>query len=155
MAFPSSTGSKGMDKHEAWVGSRNVAAAVKQASQNVRSLSASGSLASSNLLDYVTYLADARAQLATYALVPGIATYGQEQLEDPTMNLTQEFVTMRDQIDATRTWITANFPKNAQGFLLAQTFTTDGSGRQADRVFTAAETAGLRTVLDALIATID
>lgn len=154
MAFPSSSGSQGDDKHEAWVASRNIATQVKTSAQNVRTLSAAGTLASSNLLDFVTYLAEARAGLQTCAQVPGIQTYAQEQLEDPSIDLTAEFIAMRDQMDATRTWITTNFPKEAtSGYLLAQTFTADG--RQADRVFTAAQTAGLRTVLDALIATID
>ena len=60
---------------------------------------------------------------------------------------------MATQLNATRDWIIANFPKDASGYLLYQQF--DASGNVTVRQLSTASLAGLRTVLAALIATID
>jgi hypothetical protein len=153
MPFPSDTGSKREDIQTAWLGARSWAGQVKQAAEQVRALSAAGSLASSNLLDFVTYLADAKAQLALYAVTPGLEAYAQAQVNDPTLDIGRALHGMLAAMEATRQWIMSHFPHDGDGFLLAQTFAADG--RQVDRVFGAAQTEGLRLALDALIATID
>jgi hypothetical protein len=153
MAFPSTIGSTREDKQTAWLGARDVAGTVKLSAQQVRALSADGALASSNLLTFATVLADAQAQLQRYATIPGMQRYVQDQLDTPGFDLAAEMTALLALMDACRTWILTNFPQDTNGFVLAQTFAADG--RQRDRVFTAAQTAGLRGALDALIATID
>ena len=49
-------------------------------------------------------------------------------------------------------WVVTNFPTGAGGFLLAETLNADGS--RTLRMFTPAQTAGWRTVLQAFIDTI-
>jgi hypothetical protein len=153
MAFPSTTGSKRDDLQTAWGTVRSLAAAVKAEAQNIRTLSAAGTLGAANLLHLVTFLADVKSENQRLAAVPGLQAYAQSQVNNTGLDLAAEFTAMRTQLDATTAWVVANFPKDANGFLLAQTIGADG--RQVDRVFTAAQTAALRTVLDALIATID
>ena|ERR1043166_4600884 len=153
MAFPSTTGTKRDDLQGAWQQARSLAAAIKTQTQNVRAQSAAGTLGASVLLAYLTEVADVRTQLLIDAAVPGIGAYAQSQINDATFDVSAAFTAMVNQLTSARDWIIANFPKDASGFLLAQTLAADG--HQQDRVFTAAQTAGLRTTLDALLATID
>lgn len=153
MAFPSSFGTKLNDLAAAWNGARQWSGLVKQRAQAVRSLSLAGTLGASNILEFSTLLADAKVALQTYAAVPGIGAYAQEQVSDPALNVATEFTTMVSAIDGCTAWIVANFPKDGSGFLLAATLAA--TGRQVDRLFAAAATATFRTQLDALIATID
>ena len=153
MAFPSDLGTKADDLTRAWARARQFAGAIKRDATNIKTLSAAGTAGASDILSFSVRLADAKAELAKSAAVPGIAAYAQAQINDPAFDVAAAFTAMRDGIDACTAWVVANFPKDGGGFLLAQTIAADG--RPADRVFSAAGTATLRTQLDALIATID
>jgi hypothetical protein len=153
MAFPSDLGTKSDDLTRAWARARSFAGAIKRDATNLKTLAAAGTAGASDILAFSVRLADAKAELAKSAAVPGIAAYAQEQINDPTLNVEAAFADMATAIDGCIAWIVANFPKDVGGFLLAQTIAADG--RPADRVFTAAGTATLRTQLDALITTID
>jgi len=59
---------------------------------------------------------------------------------------------MKTTAEATRDWIIANFP-NTGGLLLERSF--DVNGRMVLATLTTAQTAGLRTELNLLIATIE
>lgn len=126
---------------------------VKLNAQNVRTLSAAGTLTSSNVLQLSQFLADSKVEFQRVSSVPGLAAYAQNQVNDPLLDIALEFTNMVNALDATIGWIVANFPKDAGGFLLAQTILANG--RPQDRVFTVAATATFRTQLDALIAAID
>ena len=151
MAFPSDIGQD--DLATAWRGVRLFAGAIKRDAQNLHALSVAGPVGGSQILDFLTRLADNRAELARYTQVAGLAAYAQEQINDPALDVAAAFVAMRDQADACRDWAIANFPKDGNGFLLARTFLADG--RTQDRQFTAAALAPFRTQLQSLIATID
>jgi hypothetical protein len=147
MAFPSQT-----DAATAWQVIRSTAAAIKVRSVGLNTLSLAGSVGSSALLDYLQWLLDRRADLAAYAATPGLAVYAQDQVNNPSLNITTEFNAMTAAIDNLRAWMTTNFPKNGGGFLLSHTF--DGAGRLVDRLFTTGDLATFRTELQAVIATI-
>lgn len=153
MAFPSANGTKEFDLERAWAHSRQVAGAVKRESQNVRAMSAAGTLPSSSVLGLVSFLADAKIEFARVSSVPGLAAYARAQIDDPAMDIAVEFTNMVSALDGTISWIVTNFPKDTGGFLLAQIILP--SGRTQDRIFTAAATATFRTQLDSLIAAIN
>lgn len=152
MAFPSSTGTKA-SLAAAWTSATDWASRVKSSCTSVRNSSSAGPIGASQIWFIDTLLFDARAAFQSISDIPGIAAYAQEQVNDPTLNVATEFASMVAQIDATRTWINTNFPKDGSGFLLDRT--RDSSARFVDRQFSTATLATFRTVLDELIATID
>lgn len=156
MTFPSTSGTVQQDCAIAWNRARAVAGVIKDRATSLKGFSAAGTLTSSQVLDFGTFLADARAVLAQCAGVQGIAAYAQAQINDNTINIATEFLAMTGAADNVAAWLIANFPKTATtNELRAKTWSPDNSGRTVDVVFTAANTAGLRTNLDALIATIN
>lgn len=153
MAFPSDIGTKQDDLTRAWRSARSWAGGVKQRAQTLSDQSAAGIATSSQILEFATFLAEAKVQLTIARNVPGIGAYAKSQVDDPALDIAAEFTAMVTALDNTTAWVVANFPKDGNGWLLAQTMLT--TGRTTDRVFSAAGTATLRTVLDALIATIN
>jgi hypothetical protein len=155
VAFPSSSGSRQQSLVQAFATLRGLAGAVKSRSVVLNTACAAGNVGSTALLDFAVFLADCKATMQAASSVPGLAAYAQAQINDPTFDIAASFVDMMTQINSTSAWFVANFPKDGSGFLLAKSFTGDNSGRTQDRQFTPAQTATLRTVLNALIATID
>jgi hypothetical protein len=155
MAFPSSSGTKQENLASAWSIARNAAGGIKQRAESLKTSSAAGPIPAASVLDLLTYLADQKLVLSRVAGLTGIAAYAQEQVGDPALNVATEYSNMIAAVDAVRDWVLANFPKDGSGYLLVTQFAGDNSGRTVSRQFSSAETAGLRTVLDALIATID
>lgn len=153
MAFPSTSGSHPDTLDRAWDGARSVAAQIKQQAQTLKDRSLLGPVDSSAILFFINSVADAKLFLIRYAAVPGIAAYAQAQVGDATLNVATEFNAMVAALDTLRDWAMANFPKDANGFLLAKQFSADG--RTTDRQFNTASLATFRTQLDALTATID
>lgn len=150
MAFPSSNSD---DLASAWSAIRNSAAVVKRDSQTLHDRSAAGNIEAALILRYVESLANHNDAFARYTAVPGLAAYVREQVNNPAIDIVAEYNTMLAQINATKNWIAANFPKDGSGYLLYHTLGADG--RIVQRTLTPAQTAGLRTQLTALIATID
>ena len=155
MSFPSATGTVQDSLAQAWATARSTASSIKSRAQALSTQAAAGNIGSSAILDFATYLADARLVLVKASQTGGIAAYAQAQINDNTLNVAAEFTAMMDGIDGTIAWVVANFPKDGSGFLLARQFQAGGTGRTVDRQFTPAQTASLRTTLDALIATIN
>lgn len=153
MAFPSSNGSVQVSLAEAWADARAAAANVKSRAQQASSLSAAGTLTGDAALSLSTFLADSKVQLQRDAAVSGIAAYAQSQVGDPALNVATEFSNLLAALDAVVAWVVANFPKDGTGRLLHQTLSA--AGRPTSAPFTAAQTAGLRTALDSLIAAIN
>lgn len=151
MAFPSDVGSV-TTLSDTWRAVRTLAASVKGRAQALRTASAAGPVTAQQVLDLTVLLAEARARFVTASQVPGLAAYAQDQVGNPSLNVVAEFNAMMVQIDATVSWVRTNLPNDGT-YLLAVTLGADG--RYAWRTFQSAVTAGLRTQLDALIATID
>ena len=127
------------------------AASTKVNCQNVRNEAAAGNIPSSRILNLFIELRQNRVQLAAAAGTSGIGAYAQAAKNLPGLDVVAEFTAMLAAFDAVTAWINANFPKDGSGFLLAQTL---GADSPVDRMFSPAQTAGFRTALDSLIATI-
>lgn len=127
-------------------------AEVKSRSQAVRTESANTDIPSSRILDLYLFLAQSRVSLSAAGATPGIGAYAQQAKNNPTLDVVAAFNSVISALDAVTAWIQANFPKDvATQALLAKIFS---SNTIIDRTFPPASTAGFRTVLDALIATI-
>lgn len=99
---------------------------------------------STYIVDLFIRLRAARLEFADAAAVPGIADYARAQKNDPNLDAVTEFQSVMAAIDDITSWITGNFPKDGQGYLLAKQFTQDGT---VDRSFAPGNTATLRTLL--------
>jgi hypothetical protein len=148
VAYPASTEllSKALDQID------GLMLMVKSMSQTLRSSSAAGAIPASNVTDYMARVADFRDRLAVLSATPGLTEYARTQKNLPGLDVVAEYQATVAQIDATRTWIVTNFPKDAGGNLLLSKF--DANGRTTTNTFTSASLAQLRTQLDTLIATI-
>jgi hypothetical protein len=124
---------------------------MKQQAQGARDTMAAESVPSKTIIDVFLRLRGDRAAFDAAKAVPGLAAYAREQYDNPALDIVAEFNAMTSAIDNVTNWISTNFPKDGGGFLLAQTL---GANGPVDRMFTPAQTAGLRTQLDALIATV-
>ena len=153
MAFPSSTGSK-RTLQKVWESTVDWAARVKGTAVKVRDASAAGLIPASDIWSLDSLLFSARAQFAAAASTPGIAAYAQAQVNDPTLDVAADFTAMVNAIDATRAWVNTNFPVDANGYVLDRT-RNFGTADFTQRTFSTAALATYRTMLDALIATID
>lgn len=148
MSFPTA-----ITPDEAWPTLKRVFAQIKSSAQQLRASSASGPIGANNVIAYVGDLADMLEQIATLSAVPGLATYAQEQTTNGAFNIVNEYGAARTAAIATRDWVIANFPKDGSGNLLEKKF--DANGRVTLNTFSSASLSGLRTQLDALIATIN
>ncbi len=118
----------------------------------LRAASLAGSISSAQILGLAGNLRSARIIMEERSSTPGIASYAQAQEDDAAYNVAAEYVTMRDTLDATLAWISSAMPENG-GYLQAETLNADGSVTY--RSFSTAQTAGLRSALDNLIASIE
>lgn len=125
---------------------------VKSLSATLRSRSASASIPASDVTDYMSRVADFRDRLAVLSATPGLGDYAKVQKSLPGLDVVAEYTATVAQIDATRSWITTNFPKDGSGNLLIVKF--DAAGRTVTNTFTTTSLAQLRTQLSALEATI-
>jgi hypothetical protein len=148
MAYPASTEllSKALDQLD------GIMLMVKSLSATLRAKSAAGAIPVSDVTDYMGRVADFRDRLAVLSATPGLADYARAQKALPGLDVVAEYTATVAQIDATRTWIATNFPKDAQGNLLTVKF--DANGRTVTNTFTTSALAQLRTQLAALEATI-
>ena len=124
---------------------------VKGYCTRTRDTLGAGNTPATTIFDLFIRLKSDRAAFAAATSVSGLAAYARAQKNDENLDVVTEFGEMLAAIDDVTAWISTNFPKDANGYLLAQTW---GASGPVDRTFTPAATAGLRTQLDALIATI-
>jgi hypothetical protein len=151
VAFPSSSGSADLDT--AWSILRSQATRIKNEAANLRNLAAAGPLAAVLVVDLCQLLSSARTSILTASQTSGLEAYARTQINNPSLDLVAAYNAMSAQVTATIDWIRANFPKDDDDYLLVLSIDVDGV--KVWRTFTPEETAGLRTVLDSLVATID
>lgn len=111
-----------------------------------------GTISSQSLLNTSTVLAQLNVQLTQYAQVPGLASYAQTQVNNPSLDVAGAFNAMQSDLVTVLTWITTNFPKDVNGNLLYAQF--NGSGQVVMTNFTGAQLAPLASLLGTLSATI-
>jgi RecA/RadA recombinase len=126
---------------------------IKNYCQSLRTASLSGPVQSGQIISVFQALRQDRAALVAASSTPGLAQYAKDQKNNQTLDVVAEFNTMIAAIDQVTAWIDSNFPKDATTqALLERTLSTEGP---IERTFTSVQTAGLRTQLDSLIATIN
>lgn len=124
---------------------------VKRNVDAVNAESLAGPIVSSRILGLYTQLRADHASITALSATPGLGVYAQQQKNNAGLDIVAEFNTMLTSLTNVTNWIAANFPKDGNGFLLAQTL---GADRPVDRMFTTAELSAFRTQLQALAATI-
>jgi len=147
MAFPAST----QVKVDALQKVRRTANQLKSSMQTKNDTMESKSVSGAFIL---SILGETKAAIAVFdevAAVSGIVVYVQGQYDDDQIDVAAEFSAMKTAAENVRDWIIANLPQSG-GYLAIRTM--DANGVIADRMFAPAATAGLRTQIDSLIATI-
>lgn len=144
MAYPTGNLSVTLDEID------RILSNVKAYCLSCRNKSAAQDITSTNIFDVFSRLKSDRARLEVLRVAPGLGAYAQSQKNNASLNIATEFTAVLNAIDGVTAWITTNFPVSST-FLLAQTL---GANGPVDRLFTTAATAGFRTALDSLIATI-
>jgi hypothetical protein len=126
-------------------------AGIKRLAQDVRT-EATGNLPAPRIITLYTSLNEWKATINAAAAVAGIVTYIRDQKNDQALNVAGEAGTVVTAIDGVLGWVSANFPRDADGYMLYQKFSGNTT---VDRTFAPATTATLRTLLDTLIGTIN
>lgn len=132
---------------------------TKITAQNVRARSAQGPIAANMVTGLLDNLRTDLAYFEGVATVPGIGPYAEAQYGDG-YAIGPDFAAFTTALQAAIDWLLAAIPRlpedpenpEAPRYLLLQTLDEDGA--RVDRTFSTAQTAGLRTVLDTLIATV-
>ena len=147
MAFPATA----PELATAYAQIKNRVGFIRQRTQALRGASLATTSAQT-IVTYVQEMATMRASLAVLTAIPGMAAYAQAAENNPGLDIVAEYNTVIAQLNATTAWIADNFPDDGTGYKLA--FTLSQGGDMVWRTFSSASLGGLRTVLDALIATI-
>ena len=129
-------------------------AGIKLTCQQVKAESIAGSIPSSRIWTLFINLRQSRQELVAAGSTPGIAEFARAQKNMPALDVVAEFTSVLAALDGVTAWVGTNFPKVTDGngtWLLAQSL---GADSPVDRMFTTAQLATFRTVLDGLIATI-
>lgn len=153
MAYPASTKTL-----QLWLAEVDLKAAnIKAAAQQQKTLSASGNLSVDDIRRFYDQLVSVNVLFTAAGSVAGIAAYVNTEKQGQVADAAAEFVAMRNQIVATMDWLRVNVPQGNFGgvdYKLAFNFPADNITSSSALKFTSGQTAGYRTVLDALIATI-
>lgn len=102
--------------------------------------------------DVLRHLVVARDTFIAAAAVPNIAAYVAEMRGVTAQQVTTAFNDMLGAVNAAISWVATNIPKDASGYMLIRQI--DAQGAMTYRDFSPAQTAGLRTALQAVEATI-
>lgn len=123
-------------------------ASLKQLCIRTRDRAAAGPIVATVIIDTFIHLQDERNALLQARSVPGLAEYARAQKGNDTLDIVAEFNAVITAIEAASSWISSNFPADANGFLLRETL---GANSPVDRSFATAATAGFRSSLQAII----
>ena len=135
---------------------QTTASSLKRTSQRIRDDCVAGNI-SGYVLTQELYpqLVQADDTFEEVKTQPGLAQFAKDQVpDDPTYDPAAEFATMQTEVNNVGAWIQANMPASG-GKLLYESFDSPGTDFIVADEFTPAQTAGLVTALDALIATIN
>jgi hypothetical protein len=137
------------EARQRWTQTRRVA-------ESIRDRSAAGPITGATVLGLMDNLRADLYYFQTVAATPGIGVYAQSQYEGA-YDIGPDFTAFMAALTSTIDWIIAAAPKtaadgNGHEWLVVQRL--DPTGARIERTFSTVETAGLRTVLDTLIATV-
>lgn len=125
--------------------------AIRFLAVQLRTELAAGNTAAPRIVDCYVNLRTWKDVIVAAGQVQGLAEYAQAQKGSPSLNIVTEFNAVVAAIDGVTGWIGTNFPRDGSGYLLDRQFSGNS---YVYRTFAPASTAGLRTVLDTLIASI-
>lgn len=126
--------------------------ALKAEARRMRLASANDAISAGDALSLLTYLMRQRDAFAAAAALPGMPAFAAEEKRQALSEINAGFSAMLGAINGAIAWIAGALPKAAGGFLAIETMAADGT--RTWRLFQPAETAGLRTALAAIEATI-
>lgn len=130
---------------------KSYAAELKRLCQDTKAATLAGPISANVIRQLFDKLLSVDDAFDTVAAIPGLAAYAKAQEGDVNYDVAAAFTAMTDAIDNVISWIITTIPTSG-GFVLLEEWTVDGVDV---RTFSTAQTANLRTQLDALIATID
>jgi len=135
------------------------AALIKSAAQQQHAQSLAGTLNMDFVRRFFDLLVQTNVFFVSAATVTGIANYLNTEKQGTVADPVAEFTSMRNAVVATLDWLRTNVPAGDFGtptvsYKLAFNFPTGNVTPSSPLTFTAAQTAGYRTVLTTLIGTI-
>ncbi len=131
---------------------RHAAVRIKQQTQGLRNLSASGDTDRKLYITLQKNLTSVITEWDITAATPGIAQYARDQFSDQALDVVVEFAAMRSAAIQLRLWIFNNLPTGSGGAVLLQTLDLDG--RLTGLTVSSAAATQFRVEADLLIATI-
>ena len=139
---------------KAYQKAQNVSIRVKQFATSARNALIAGNVSANAVIQIMTNLKSTIEVWDSVSALSGIGQFAKDQEDDQAYDVVAEFIAMRTEAVAARDWVITNFPKdNASPFyIIKDILEVDGS--ITVRVFTPAQTTGLQTSLDDLIAAI-
>lgn len=150
MALPSLDGTQAEGVESAWASARSTGSKLKRMATQLKAASLAGPVKAQQILDFLAQLHTQRTRLATIQAIDGLDAY--VVTRHPLLVATTEIGGVIAGIDAIVAWMVGAFPSNGT-YILQRIL--GGDGLTSDRDFSTAQLAGLRTQLDALLATID
>src|SRR6185312_1439892 len=149
MAFPSLSGSLPITLESGWEQARSNAAAIKAQCQNLLAQAQGAGIAGNVILTFTAHLDTQSTQFATIGAIPGMGSYAQAQVGNPSLDVAAAFNAMTSAIANLIAWVRANFPKDGNGNLLYAQFAPSG-GQIQYPAFTSTQLSGFATQLSAL-----
>lgn len=135
----------------AYASVRSRATQAKKLASDSKALMLAGPVSGNVIRQLLDALITAKAELQTAAAVNGIVAYAQSQEGDPEYDVAAQFTTLVDACTGVISWIVANIPTSG-GYVQMETWSASGV---SVRTFSTAQTAGLRTQLDTIIAAVN
>ena len=153
MAYPATTKTL-----QTWVQDVDKQASIlKNATQQQFNFSAAGQLDMDLLRRYYDLLKQSHVFFTSAAAVTGIGTYLNDEKQGTVSDPVAEFVAMQAAVAHVIAWLNTNVPEDTFSgtvYKLGFVFPADNTTPSSSLVFTAAQTAGYRTELTALLGTI-
>lgn len=151
MAFPSATNNATLGAVLAQV--QAYAAGIKSSASAAVAVLAANSVNTAYVFLMLDQLSGVIGNLNTYKNVVGLNAYATANIPGYAGTLTTDIAAIITAAQACIDWIVANFPKDGTNtYILAYILNANGTRTMAS--FTSVQTAGLRTALNTLIATI-
>lgn len=132
---------------------QQIAAGWKGYAQQAVATLQAGNVDSNWVFSFLDTMRSNYLRMNTLAGMVGLDTYAVQNIPGYGGTLSSDVAATQNAAVACVSWVVANFPKDStNSFILSHTLNADGT--RTPRTFAPADTAGLRTVLNAFIATI-
>ncbi len=152
MAFPS-TGGQAM-LAAALQEAQQAAASVKGEAQSLHDQSAvAPEVTALDIIDTFSSLKTRLDRLNALAATAGMSDYARDQFDDPALDIGVEFSAMTAAIQSFLDWVDDNIVKSVSGHIEERLI--EANDTITAKTYTISQTTGMRSELNALIATID